>query len=58
MLNGFRMLGKLGGDWLTTQSSHRRDLNDIMEHGVRGEPDVNIVATRDDKGGRFGLALS
>jgi xylan 1,4-beta-xylosidase len=44
------MLGKLDGQWLATESSHRRELNDIMEHGVRGEPDVNVVATRDDKG--------
>ena len=50
VLNGFRMLGKLDGDWLASQSSHRRDIVDIMEHGVRGEPDVNVVATRDDKG--------
>ena len=50
VLNGFRMLGKLGGDWLASESSHRRALGDIMEHGVRGEPDVNVVATRDDKG--------
>ena len=50
VLNGFRMLGKLGGDWLQTESSYRRDIEDIMSHGVRGEPDVNVVATRDDKG--------
>ena len=50
VLNGFRMLGKLGGDWLETESNFRRDIEDIMGHGVRGEPDVDVVATRDDKG--------
>jgi xylan 1,4-beta-xylosidase len=50
VLNSFRMLGKLGGDWLETESSFRRDIQDIMSHGVRGEPDVDVVATRDDKG--------
>jgi xylan 1,4-beta-xylosidase len=50
VLNAFRMLGKLKGDWLETESSHRRSLGEILEHSVRGEPDVNVVATRDDKG--------
>ncbi|MCS6760271.1 MAG: hypothetical protein MO852_16085 [Candidatus Devosia euplotis] len=50
VLNGFRTLGKLGGDWLASESSHRRTIEDIMEHSVRADPDVNIVATRDDKG--------
>ena len=50
VLNAFRMLGKLGGDWLATTSSFRREIDDIMTHGVRGAPDVDVVATRDDKG--------
>jgi xylan 1,4-beta-xylosidase len=50
VLNGFRMLGKLSGDWLQTESNFRRDIEDIMSHGVRGQPDVDVVATRDDKG--------
>jgi xylan 1,4-beta-xylosidase len=50
VLNGFRMLGKLAGEWLRSDSSHRRDIEDIMGHGVRKEPDVNVAATRDDKG--------
>lgn len=50
VLNGFRMLGKLGGEWIETTSTHRRNIAEIMQHGVRESPDVNIVATRDDKG--------
>ena len=51
VLNAFRMLGKLGGDWIeaSEQPRHRRSTT-IMADGVRGEPDVNAVATRDDKG--------
>lgn len=50
VLNGFRMLGMLGGNWLESNSSHRLSLEEVMADGVRGEPDVNVVATRDDKG--------
>jgi xylan 1,4-beta-xylosidase len=50
VLNAFRMLGKLAGDWLATASSFRRQLDDIMTHGVRGEPDIDAAATRDDGG--------
>jgi xylan 1,4-beta-xylosidase len=50
VLNGFRMLGKLGGSWLASESSHRRAIGDIMEQGVRADPDINVAATRDDKG--------
>ncbi len=50
VLNAFRMLGKLGGDWLEAASSHGRPLDDILEGGVTGAPDVNAVATRDDDG--------
>jgi xylan 1,4-beta-xylosidase len=50
VLNAFRMLGKLGGQWLATQSSGALSLGDILENGVRGAPDVNAVATADNKG--------
>jgi xylan 1,4-beta-xylosidase len=50
VLNAFRMLGMLTGDWLETESSGAVDLTRIMEHGVRGAADVNAVATGDDGG--------
>ena len=51
VLNAFRMLGKLGGDWLEATSSHApRHRGRSWRDGVRGDPDVNAVATRDDKG--------
>ncbi len=50
VLNAFRMLGKLGGDWIATESSGQRPLDDILASGVRGAPDVGCVATRDEAG--------
>ena len=45
VLNVFRMMGMLGGDWLQTQSSAGMALEDIAQVGVTGYPDVNAVAT-------------
>lgn len=50
VLNAFRLLGKLGGKWIEAKSSNSIPIDSIMENGVRGEPDVDAVATRDDKG--------
>ncbi len=50
VLNAFRMLGMLGGDWLGTASSHALGIERILERGVRETPDVNAVATRDESG--------
>ena len=46
VLNVFRMMGKLGGQWLKTESSAAVSLDDIEQVGVLGSPDVNTVATR------------
>lgn len=45
VLNVFRMMGKLGGHWLQTESSAGIPLDDIVQAGVTGAPDVNAVAT-------------
>jgi xylan 1,4-beta-xylosidase len=50
VLNALRMLGRLGGDWLTCESSHALGLETVLADGVRGAPDVNAVATRDAGG--------
>lgn len=50
VLNAFRMLGKLNGDWVAATSSHGISVETIMAEGVRNAPDVNAVATRDDRG--------
>jgi xylan 1,4-beta-xylosidase len=50
VLNAFRMLGMLGGQWVEARSNQARPLDEVMEHGVRKAPDVNAVATRDEQG--------
>lgn len=50
VLNAFRMLGKLGGEWVETSSSGALGIADVLDGGVRGRPDVNAVATRDEAG--------
>ena len=50
VLNVFRMLGMLSGDWIEAKSSQSLPLEQVMAHGVREAPDVNAVATRDERG--------
>ena len=50
VLNAFRMLGKLGGDWIAAESSGQLPLDDILARGVRDTADVGCVATRDEGG--------
>jgi xylan 1,4-beta-xylosidase len=50
VLNAFRMLGMLDGVWVEAKSSHALALEEVMSNGVRGAPDVNAVATRDETG--------
>jgi xylan 1,4-beta-xylosidase len=50
VLNAFRMLGMLGGNWIETTSSAAATLDDVLANGVREAPDINAVATRDEDG--------
>jgi xylan 1,4-beta-xylosidase len=50
VMNAFRMLGKFGGEWIAARSSQGLTLDAIMAEGVRGVPDVNVAATRNDRG--------
>ncbi len=50
VLNAFRMLGMLRGQWLAVESSHAVPIEHILTKGVRDTPDVNVVSTRDDAG--------
>lgn len=45
VLNVFRMMGMLGGNWVQTESSAAIPLEDIEQEGALGSPDVNAVAT-------------
>jgi len=49
VLNVFRMLGMMKGDWLPVTSTGGLRVEDILANGVTGAPDVNAIATRADK---------
>jgi len=47
VLGAFKLLGRLAGMRLPLTSSGARALDDVLENGVRGEPDVDGMATLD-----------
>ena len=47
VLSAFKLLGSLAGTRLPLSSSGALALNDILTNGVRGQPDVNGMATLD-----------
>jgi xylan 1,4-beta-xylosidase len=49
VLNAFRMLGLLGGRRLAVINARAVPLDEILNSGVRGRPDVNAIATRRDR---------
>lgn len=49
VLNAFRLMGKLGGEWLATESDGALPLDQVVTQSVTGAPDVNAVATRNGK---------
>jgi xylan 1,4-beta-xylosidase len=48
VLNAFRMFGLLGGERVQVTSSAALPTDNIVLNGVRGQPDINAVATRGD----------
>ncbi|MBB6145406.1 xylan 1,4-beta-xylosidase [Silvibacterium bohemicum] len=48
VLNVFRMMGMLGGDWVNVTSSGAQPLSDVVARSVIESPDVNAVATRQE----------
>ena len=48
VLNVFRMYGKLGGDWVKTESSGTLGLDAILKDGVGAGTDVDAIATRSE----------
>lgn len=48
VLNAFRMFGLLGDGRLAVASSGALPENQIVKEGVKGSPDVNAIATRED----------
>jgi xylan 1,4-beta-xylosidase len=51
VLNVFRMFSMMGGARVEAESDHAVSLDDMLRHGVRGEPDVGAMARLD--GGRL-----
>ena len=45
-LNAFRLMGKLGGDWIETESDGALPLDQVVAQSVTAAADVNAVATR------------
>jgi xylan 1,4-beta-xylosidase len=46
VLNAFRLMGKLGGEWIETESDGALPLDQVVTQSVTGAADVNVVATR------------
>lgn len=47
VLNVFRMFGKMRGQQLASDSDHAVSLDSILSSGVRAEPDVSVLASRE-----------
>ena len=47
VLNAFRLMGKLGGEWIASESDGALPLDQVVTQSVTGAGDVNAVATRD-----------
>jgi xylan 1,4-beta-xylosidase len=48
VLNAFRMLGLLGTERVKSSSSATLPAEEVLRAGVRGQPDINAIATRKD----------
>jgi len=49
VLNAFRMFGLLGTDRVKATSSGALASEDVVRDGVRGKPDISVIATRKEK---------
>ena len=57
VLNVFRMMGMLGGNWIETQSTSSQSLEDIVQESTVGSPDINAAATMQSKGNSHELDI-
>jgi xylan 1,4-beta-xylosidase len=48
VLNAFRMFGLLGNERVSATSSGALGSEEIVRDGVRGQPDISVIATRKD----------
>lgn len=49
VLNVFRMFGMMGGERIAARSSAAVDLEEMLESGVKNEPDINALASRGER---------
>jgi xylan 1,4-beta-xylosidase len=49
VLNAFRLMGKLSGEWVATESDGALALDRVVTQSVPGSPDVGAAATRNRK---------
>ena len=49
VLNAFRMLGLLAGERVKVTGSAALTAQEVLESGVRSQPDINAIATRSDR---------
>jgi xylan 1,4-beta-xylosidase len=49
VLNAFRMFGLLGSQRLKVNASSALTTEQVVHHGVREQPDINVIATRKDR---------
>ena len=49
VLNAFRMFGLLGSERVKAESSAAISTDAVVRDGVRGQPDINVIATRKDR---------
>lgn len=49
VLNTFRMLGLMGGERLAVENSSALTLEAVRDTGVRGKPDVNAMASKQER---------
>jgi xylan 1,4-beta-xylosidase len=50
VLNVFRMMGMMGGEYVAVTSSGALPVEQVVQESVRAAPDVNAIATRSDHG--------
>lgn len=47
VMNMFKLFAKMSGHYVPALSDHQQALDQVMQNGVRGEPDIGSVATVD-----------
>jgi xylan 1,4-beta-xylosidase len=57
VLNVFRLFARLGSEQIEATSSAEVPLTQIVSNGVRGSPDVGVLATRASDSGRVDILL-